>query len=900
MSRISIKGSDWRGTIIQKAQKNPAWWIREVLGGDLWSKQEDICQSIVDHERTAVPASFGVGKCLIYNEKVPLSDGRVVLADTLIGTQFGIIAFDEKTGKQVPSLAWATDNGVKPVYQVTAAGGSRVTRTGNHPLYAATLTKNKATTRLSDPGFRKIENLKIGDAVLLPKILKIEGQIPKSDDEVKLAGYLIGDGGTTGGVTFTQQEGPAKQEFVEVVERLGGICVPMKGDPLTFRVTGPKHVKKGGTSNNPILNLVREWKLLGKTAKVKSFPDWVWTLPNSQLALFLNRYFACDGWASSSIKINKQGKVRRSTEIAITSASKELIEDVELAMLRLGIRGFKACRTFSGKERGFKSEFLTACCWGCKTLESMERFSKVIGIYGKEVAVEQCLKVARGRKLIAPRRWTQMSLPSEEYIWVRIKDIEYIGPRKTVAISVPKYHTYLTTFVEHNTWLAARIALWFLYNFPGAKVISTAPTSRQVRDLLWSEIRTAHSQAKVKLGGDPLQLSLKLNDDQFAIGFSTEEGNMDMFTGYHSPNQLVIFDQAGGLPKMFWEAAEGLMTSENCRWLAISNTAISDCPLADICMPERKSKYGTWNIIHIGAEESPNVVAGRNIYPGLVAYDWVEKRRKAWGEDDPLYRIFVKGEFVPSVQMVVLPYQFLIHAYDKDGELDDDALEIGLDVARSGLDSTVWFVRCGSAALEMKRVTGNDTMQVAGETIEYIRYLERKYRKVVRTIKIDIIGLGAGVYDRLAEQDLPVLPINNSETKVVVDKERFSNVRAEMAWALRKRFEEGFIGLARLERKVPDLLENLKGDLQITKYKITSAGKILLQPKEEIKKELGRSPDYWDALVMAYEEPGGGPANVEFLKAEKEDEKVMSDEDWLSFMGTEVDIDDPSFHSVDF
>ena len=884
MSRVIVKDSDWRGTIIQKAQKDPVWWIENVLGDKLWSKQEEICKSIVNNERTAVASSFGTGKCLIYNEKVPLSDGRVVKAESLIGTQFGVIAFDEKTGKQIPSLAWAIDNGVKPVYQVTAAGGSKITRTGNHPLYAATLTKNKTITELSDPGFRKIEDLKVGDAVLLPKVLKIEGQIPRSDDEVKLAGYLIGAGGTTIGVTFTQQESPVKQEFIEIIERLGSICVPVKG----------------GIPNNPVLLLSRKWGLADKTAKVKSFPDWVWTLPNSQLALFLNRYFACDGWTSSKISINKQGKVIRSAEIAITSASKELIEDVELAMLRLGIRGFKTCRTFNGKEKGFKSEFLTSCCWGCGTLENIEKFSKIVGIYGKEKAVEQCLRVAKGRKKISKRKWTQMSLPSEDYVWARIKDIRYLGPRKTVAISVPKYHTYLTTFVEHNTFLAARLGLWFLYNFPQAKVISTAPTSRQVRDLLWSELRTAHSKAKMKLGGDPLQLSLKLSDDQFAVGFSTEEGNMDMFTGYHSPNQFVIFDQAGGLPKMFWEAAEGLMTSENCRWLAISNTAISDCPLADICMPERKSKYGDWNIIHIGAEESPNVVAGKNIYPGLISYDWVEKRRKAWGVDDPLYRIFVKGEFVPSVQMVVIPYQFLIHAYDKDGELDDDALEIGLDVARSGLDSTVWFVRCGSAALEMKRVTGNDTMQVAGETIEYIRYLERKYRKQVRIIKIDIIGLGAGVYDRLAEQDLPVLPINNSETKVVIDKERFSNVRAEMAWALRKRFEEGFIGLSRLEQQAPELLDNLKGDLQITKYKITSAGKILLQPKEEIKKELGRSPDYWDAMVMSYEEPGGGPANIEFLKAEKEEERVMSDEDWLAFMGTEVDVEDPSFHSMDF
>ena len=454
------------------------------------------------------------------------------------------------------------------------------------------------------------------------------------------------------------------------------------------------------------------------------------------------------------------------------------------------------------------------------------------------------------------------------------------------------------SFGVGKTFLAARLALWFLYNYRPAKVITTAPTTRQVKDLLWSELRTAHMKARMPLGGDPLQLSLTLNPEQFAIGFSTEDNNMDMFTGYHSPNQLVVFDQAGGLPEMFWAAAEGLMTSKFCRWLAISNTAISDGPFADICMPERKTNHGLWHILPIRAWETPNVVAGKDLYPGLVAHDWVERRRLAWGESDPLYRIFVEAEFVPTSEMTVVPYPFLLKAYETYGELGPD-LEIGLDVARSGLDSTVWFVKSGEQALEMKRVTGNDTMQVAGATIEYIRELEQKYRKPVRIVRIDVIGIGAGVYDRLAEQGVPCLPINNAEVKIVADKERFMNVRAEMAWAIRHRYEHGEIGLKRIfEEGDQELGEFLKGDCQIMKYELTSAGKIQIWKKDKIKKDLGRSPDYWDAMVMAYEEPGGGPPMVEFMSTADGEikEKVMTDEEWLSFIGQNVDVDDPSFH----
>jgi len=250
--------------------------------------------------------------------------------------------------------------------------------------------------------------------------------------------------------------------------------------------------------------------------------------------------------------------------------------------------------------------------------------------------------------------------------------------------------------------------------------------------------------------------------------------------------------------------------------------------------------------------------------------------------------------------MNVVPYKDLLRAYEYLGR-EDDAIEIGIDVARTGLDSTVMFARSGEKALEIKRLTGNDTMQVAGETIEFIRHLEQKYRKSVRVIKIDVIGIGAGVYDRLSEQDLPVLPINNAEVKIVVDRERFSNVRAEMAWAFRHRCEIGGVGLKNLDYEDSEIMNLLKGDLQIMKYKITSAGKIQIQLKEEIKKELGRSPDYWDACVMAFEEPGGGPAMVEFVSSSTGAiyEKAVSDDDWLTLLGQKIDLDHPSFYKMD-
>ena len=54
-------------------------------------------------------------------------------------------------------------------------------------------------------------------------------------------------------------------------------------------------------------------------------------------------------------------------------------------------------------------------------------------------------------------------------------------------------------------------------------------------------------------------------------------------------------------------------------------------------------------------------------------------------------------------------------------------------------------------------------------------------------IIVDVIGVGAGVFDRQAELGLPVAAYNGGEAPF--DKERFVNARAEDCWSLREIFE---------------------------------------------------------------------------------------------------------------
>ena len=398
-----------------------------------------------------------------------------------------------------------------------------------------------------------------------------------------------------------------------------------------------------------------------------------------------------------------------------------------------------------------------------------------------------------------------------------------------------------------KTYVAARIALAFLYNNYPAKVITTAPTARQVTDLLWSEVRTAHKKSIRRLPRDPLKTRLELDEDWYMVGFTTGDEEIDKFTGYHSSNVLVIFDQACGISRTMWEAAEGLMTSNNCHWLAISNTTDDQSAMADICISDRKHSFGDWEIIHIPAQISPNVVAGKDLYHGLISHKWLEKKRKVWSIEDPLWQIFVEAQFVSASAMTILTHTMIKELFSRRLKPDFKRIEIGLDVADEGVDSTVWFVHAGGRLLFIERVTGNDPMQVVKATTKLWKKVKKLTGHVPIDIKIDNIGIGRGVETRLIELGYPVTGINVAMSPD--DTEQFLNSRAEIAWGVRSLAEARKLSFIPYYSTPDEYIDSLREELGI-RYQFSSTGKIQLEPKDKIRKRMKRSPDYWDAMML--------------------------------------------------
>ena len=119
-------------------------------------------------------------------------------------------------------------------------------------------------------------------------------------------------------------------------------------------------------------------------------------------------------------------------------------------------------------------------------------------------------------------------------------------------------------------------------------------------------------------------------------------------------------------------------------------------------------------------------------------------------------------------------------------------------------------------------------------------------------VKVDSIGVGFGVIGELrnlasqGKHAARIVAVNVSEKSSQPDK--FKNLRAEIWWEIGRGLSErqgwDLSQMANADTTVAQLLEPL--------WEVDAQGRIFVEPKDEIRKRLGRSPDNADALLLAY------------------------------------------------
>jgi hypothetical protein len=440
-----------------------------------------------------------------------------------------------------------------------------------------------------------------------------------------------------------------------------------------------------------------------------------------------------------------------------------------------------------------------------------------------------------------PVGWVDSRLGEE--VWTKQQEI-------AESVVANRYTGVQSCHDSGKSFIASRIACWWLDVHPPGEafVVSSAPTQTQVEAILWREIGKAHTKGDLdgritygmvphwKLGQEIVGYGRKPQ------GLSNREEAMAAFQGIHARYVLIILDEAGGIPKWLFDAADALATNESARVLAIGNP---DDPHSHFVSKVMAPGSG-WAQITIDGYETPNFTdeqVSDELSDVLLSQSWVEERKLRWGENSPLFTSKVRGR-APDISDNTVFAPSLLRAA-QENELPGTVPGVyGADIARMGEDRTEVYRNRGGVIRHVESAGKQDTMATTGMIAKLL-----KLRGDVPAV-IDAVGIGAGVYDRLREQGLQAIEFNAGARPI--DTERFINRRAEIFWALREAMEDDAVDLA------PDGEDDeLIAQLGSLRWFLDSRGRIGIESKDDMRKRGLPSPDRADAAAMSTAVAGG-------------------------------------------
>ena len=371
--------------------------------------------------------------------------------------------------------------------------------------------------------------------------------------------------------------------------------------------------------------------------------------------------------------------------------------------------------------------------------------------------------------------------------------------------------------------------LWFLLLRYPVKVVVTAPTSSQLFDAMFAELKRwinelpKELQELLNVKSDRVEL-LRAPAEAFISCRTARAETPEALAGVHSDNVLLIVDEASGVPEQVFEAAAGSMSGHNATTLMLSNPTRSSGTFFE----SHNRMANSWWTRTWSCEDSP-----------LVSDEFVEEMRLRYGEESNAFRVRVLGQFPLSDDNTIIPFHLVEAAQHRDIVVAEDTDVVwGLDVARFGSDATALCKRQGPVVTELRSWRGLDLMQTTGRVVAEYEALPPSKRPT--EILVDSIGVGSGVVDRLRELDLPVRGINVAESPSMGDT--YMNLRSELWFKCKAWLEDRSCKLPKDDQ--------LQAELTAIRYSFTSSGKMKAESKDEMRRRGVGSPDLADALCL--------------------------------------------------
>ena len=453
----------------------------------------------------------------------------------------------------------------------------------------------------------------------------------------------------------------------------------------------------------------------------------------------------------------------------------------------------------------------------------------------------------------------------------------------------------------HNvgkSFLMAVIALWWFYTRPSSVVVCNAPKLEHLRDVLWSEIRMLWMRARVTLPDyfvGPKAPEMYEHPDHWAKGYTTSKG--ESYQGRHRESMLFLFDEDEGIEPVYWTATSTMyQPGQDHAWVASCNplTTSSQSYLESlIAGPDGTPK---WRLFRLSSLNHPNIVAELSGQPPPVpnavsvaqvdqwVKDWCtpvdrpEDRTSTdiewhpgsgrWYRPGPVFKARAAGiRPTEGVDTIWSQAVFELCCRPRWDPADcwhrKFGITVGVDPAGYGDDDTVFHVRCGPLSLHHESRNGWGPGQSAGRIKELCREWCAWYnalatfdRPPIRPENVDVIiefdgGLGVGVHSH-ADDFVGWHGVTVGSKSDMCDpngRPMYANLRAELWCEAAKAAAAGWVDLSRLP---PDVRDRLRIQLLTPFYVVKPDGSRLVEPKEEVKERLGRSPDDADGLILSH------------------------------------------------